>query len=131
MVPYRHELQKHGIIQYINYHGCSLSLDALHDTLDRTLAEVIAVALHGQTIHTDSDCLFLILIELILCIVAVVASQLQNTIGDEVLTGSVALDDSFNQILRHICIVSQQLLGVFRQAVAAARCQVLDNFFHK
>lgn len=98
MVPYRHELQKHGIIQYI---------------------------------HTDSDCLFLILIELILCIVAVVASQLQNTIGDEVLTGSVALDDSFNQILRHICIVSQQLLGVFRQAVAAARCQVLDNFFHK
>ena len=39
--------------------------------------------------------------------------------------------NSFNQILRHICIVSQQLLGVFRQAVAAARCQVLDNIFHK
>ena len=28
-------------------------------------------------------------------------------------------------------IVSQQLLRILGQAVAAARCQVLDNFFHK
>lgn len=34
------------------------------------------------------------------------------------------------QVLRHIGIVSQQLLGVFRQAVSAARCQVnFTNFF--
>ena len=37
----------------------------------------------------------------------------------------------FDQIFRHIGIVSQQLFGVFRQAVSAARCQVLDNIFHK
>ena len=36
-----------------------------------------------------------------------------------------------DQVLRHICIVSQQLLSIFRQAVSAARCQVLDNIFHK
>ena len=39
--------------------------------------------------------------------------------------------DSFNQVLWHIGIVSQQLLGVLGQAIAAARCQVLDNIFHK
>ncbi len=39
--------------------------------------------------------------------------------------------DSLDQVLRHICIVSQQLLSIFRQAVSAARCQVLDNIFHK
>ena len=37
----------------------------------------------------------------------------------------------FDQIFRHIGVVGQQLLSVFRQAVTAARCQVLDNKFHK
>ena len=36
-----------------------------------------------------------------------------------------------HQVLRDVGIVCQQLLGVFGQAVAAARCQVLDNIFHK
>ena len=36
-----------------------------------------------------------------------------------------------HQILRHVSVVCQQLLGVFRQTVSAARCQVLDNIFHK
>ena len=39
--------------------------------------------------------------------------------------------DSLDQVLRYIGIVSQQLLRILGQAVAAARCQVLDNFFHK
>ena len=52
-------------------------------------------------------------------VIAVVASQLQDAVGDEVLTSSVALDNSFNQVLRHIGIVCQQLLGVLGQAVAA------------
>lgn len=70
----------------INHHGCSLGLNALHDTLDRTLAEVVAVTLHGQTVHTDGDCLFLVFIKLILCIVAVVTSQLQNYEGTTQIT---------------------------------------------
>ena len=45
----------------IDDHSCALGLDALHNTLNRTLTEVIAVALHGQTIHTDGHWLFLVL----------------------------------------------------------------------
>ena len=37
----------------------------------------------------------------------------------------------FDQILRHIGVVGQQLLSIFGQAIATARCQVLDNIFHK
>ena len=54
-----------------------------------------------------------------------------HAICNKVFTSSIALNNSLNQILRHVCVVRQQLFGVFRQAVAAARCQVLDNFFHK
>lgn len=36
-----------------------------------------------------------------------------------------------NQILRHIGIICQQLFSVLREAIPAARCQVLDNKFHK
>ena len=71
------------------------------------------------------------LIFIILCIVTIVASELQDTVSDEVLTSSIALNNSLNQVFRHICIICQQLLRIFRQAVTAARCQVLDNFFHK
>ena len=43
----------------------------------------------------------------------------------------ISAANCFNQVLRHIGIVCQQLLGVLGQAIPAARCQVLDNFFHK
>ena len=115
----------------IDDHSCTLCLDALHDTLNGTLTEVIAVALHGQTVHADGHRLLLLLIVFIVLVIAVVASQFQDAISNEVLSGSITLNNSFNQVLRHICIVSQQLLGILRQAVAAGRCQVLDNIFHK
>ena len=41
------------------------------------------------------------------------------------------LAERCHQVLRYIGIVSQQLLRILGQAVAAARCQVLDNIFHK
>lgn len=50
-----HEIQR----QHKHQHFCRLQqhtrlgLDALHNALNRTLAEVIAVALHGQTINTN------------------------------------------------------------------------------
>ena len=110
---------------------CNGCLDALHDTLDRALTEVIAVALHGQTVHTDSNRLFMLLIVLIVIIIAVISSQFQNTICNEIFTSTVALHNSFNQILRYIGIICQQLFSVLREAIPAARCQVLDNFFYK
>ena len=64
-------------------------------------------------------------------IISIVARQLQNAVCNKVLTSTIRFHDCFDQIFRHIGVVGQQLLGVFRQAVTAARCQVLDNFFHK
>ena len=56
--------------------------------------------------------------------------EIQNelTLG---ISGNDDFVDCFDQIFRHVSVVRQQLLGVFRQAVSTARCQVLDNIFHK
>lgn len=45
--------------------------------------------------------------------------HLQHLIGNEVLTGAIALYDGFYQVLRHIVVVGQQLFGVFRETIAA------------
>ena len=71
------------------------------------------------------------LLDFIWLSIAVVASQLQDAVGDEVFSCSITLNNSLNQVLRHIGIVCQQLLGILRQAVSTGRCQVLDNIFHK
>ena len=51
--------------------------------------------------------------------VAVVAGFLQHPVGDEILAGTVGVHDGLNQVLRHVLVVGQQLLGVLGQAVAA------------
>ena len=103
----------------------------LHNALNRTLPEVVRIRFHSQAVNANRDGFLLVLIELILCIISIVARQLQNAICNKVLTSTIRFHDCFNQILRHIGIVCQQLLGVLGQAIPAARCQVLDNFFHK
>ena len=52
-------------------------------------------------------------------VVVVIAGHAQHAVGDEVLAGAVALDDGLDEVLRHVGIVGQQLLGVLGQAVAA------------
>ena len=42
-----------------------------------------------------------------------------NLVGDEILTGAVALHNGRHHVLRHIGIVGQKLLGVLGEAVAA------------
>lgn len=91
----------------INHNRGTLCLDALHDTLNRALAKIIAVTLHGQTVNTNSDIFLLVFIKLIFCIIAVVASQFQNTVCNEVFSCSITLNDCFNQVLWNISIVSQ------------------------
>ena len=43
----------------------------------------------------------------------------QDVICNEVFACAVGADDGANQCLRHIVVVRQQLLGVFRQAITA------------
>ena len=82
-------------------------------------------------INTDSYRFFLILAILVILVIAVIASQLQNTVSDEIFSRAVAFHNCFDQVFRHISIICEQLFSIFGQAIPAARCQVLDNFFHK
>ena len=99
---------------------CALGLDALHDALDGGLAEVVAVRLHGQTVDADCDAL---LPRLFVggegLTVSVGAGDVEDTVGNEVLAGAVALDNGLDQILRYVLIIREELLGVLGQAVAA------------
>ena len=54
-----------------------------------------------------------------LAVAAVVTSLCQHLISDEILPRAVGVNDSLNQVLRHIVVVGQKLLGVLRKAVAA------------
>ena len=95
----------------IYHHGHALGLHALHDALDRARAEVVGVRLHSQAVHAH-DWLFLAGIH-------AVPHHLQHLVGDEVLAGAVGLHDGLDQVLRHVPVVGEQLLGVLGQAVAA------------
>ena len=44
---------------------------------------------------------------------------MEHSVGDEILAGAVALYNGLDQILGHVGIVCQQLLGILRQTVAA------------
>ena len=103
----------------IDDHSCAFCLDPLHNSLNGALTEVIAVALHGQTIDTDGHGFLLVLIKLIFLIISIVASQLQYPVCDEIFSGTVALHNGLDQIFRHICIICQKLFGILRQTVAA------------
>ena len=95
----------------------ALGLDALHDALDGTLAEIVRVALHGQAI--DANDTFLLLGGIPLAVAVVIAGLTQHLVGNEVLTGAVALHNGGHHVLGNIGIVGQQLFGILGQAVAA------------
>ena len=95
----------------VDHHGHALGLHALHDALDGARAEVIRVGLHRQAVDAHD--------RLRLALVHAVPHHLQHLVGDEVLAGAVGLHDGLDQVIRHILVVGQQLLGVFGRAVAA------------
>lgn len=101
----------------VDDHSGTLRLNALHDALDRALAEVVRVRLHGKTEDTDHNIVFLAGIVVLICLVC--ASNFQHTVGNVILAGTVGFHDGFNEVLRNICIVGKELLGIFRQAIAA------------
>ena len=98
----------------------ALGLDALHDALDGGLAEVVGVGLHRQAIDADDGGLSPALAAiLVVGAVGVPAGLGQDGVGDVVLARAVGLDDSGHHVLGHVLVVGEQLLRVFREAVAA------------
>ena len=95
----------------VDHHGHALGLHALHDALDGARAEVVGVGLHRQAVHAHD--------RLLLAGVHAVPHHLQHLVGHEVLAGAVGVHDGLDQVLRHVPVVGQQLLGVLGQAVAA------------
>lgn len=95
----------------VDHHGHALGLHALHDALDGARAEVVGVGLHRQAVDAHD--------RLRLALVDAVPHHLQHLVGDEVLAGAVGLHDGLDQVLGHVLVVGQQLLGVLGQAVAA------------
>ena len=61
-----HDATKEGLAvsqgRLIDNHSCALGFDAFHNTLNGALTEVIAVALHGQTINTNRYLFLLVFI---------------------------------------------------------------------
>ena len=92
----------------VGLHGHALGLHALHDALDGARAEVVGVGLHRQAVDAHH--------RLRLTLVDAVPHHLQHLVGHEILAGAVGLD----QVLGHVLVVRQQLLGVLGQAVAEA-----------
>ena len=105
---------------FIYDNGGALGLDALHDTLDGRLPEVVGICFHGQAVHTDDDVfLSALFVAGVRLAVAVSAGDFQNAVGDKVLSRAVCLDDRFDEVFGHVLIVGEQLLGIFWQAVTA------------
>ena len=94
----------------VDHHGHALGLHALHDALDGACAEVVGVGLHRQAVDAHD--------RLLLAGVDAVPHHLQHLVVHEVLAGAVGLDDGLDQVLGHVLVVGQQLLGVLGQAVA-------------
>ena len=104
----------------VNNNGSALSLDALHNSLNGGLPEVVRVCLHGQAVYADDDVfLFALFVAGVRLAVAVSSGNLQNTVRDKVFSGAISLDDRLDEVLRHVLIVGEQLLGIFWQAVTA------------
>ena len=81
------------------------------------MAEVIAVALHGQTIHTHHNIFLFILIPAVICSIG--TGNFQNTICNKVFSCPITLNNCPDQVLWHIGVICQQLFGVFWQTVSA------------
>ena len=105
---------------FVNNDGSALRLDALHDALDGGLPEVVGICFHGQAVYADDDVfLFALFVAGVRLAVAVSSGNLQNTVRDKVFSGAISLDDRLDEVLRHVLIVGEQLLGIFWQAVTA------------
>ena len=104
---------------FVDDDGGAFGFDALHHALDRTLAEVVGVRLHGEAENADDARAFGRGAEVAVVLVVVVTGHFEYAVGDEVFARGVRVDDGAHEVLGHVLVVGQELLGVLRQAVAA------------
>ncbi len=101
------------------YDDCgAFCFQPFHNSLDGALAEVIGVGFHRETVDTygyfPAACR--------ICIPGTVFIEscfFQNAFCNEILAGTVGFYDGFYDVFRDIFVVSQELLGVLGQTVAA------------
>lgn len=113
-----------------------LRFDTLHDTLNGGLTEVVRVRFHGQTVYANHHVVFLAGVISLVCFVC--TSNFQHTVSNIILASAIRFHNCFNEVLRNISIVSQQLLGVLGQTVStiteagvvvvACQCEVDRGF---
>ena len=101
----------------IHDHRCPLRLDPLHHALNRTLPEIIRIALHRQSVDTHDN--RLLLRHIILRTRTIRPRNLQHPVRDKILPRPVRLHNRLNQILRHVRIIRQKLLRILRQTISA------------
>ena len=104
---------------FVDDDGGAFGFDALHHALDRTLAEIVGVRLHGEAENADDARAFSRGAEVTVVLVVVVTGHFEYAVGDEVFARGVGVYDGAHEILGHVLVVGQELLGVLRQAVAA------------
>ena len=97
----------------------ALGLDPLHHALDAALAEVVAVRLHRQAVHTDHALPRLVRAEVPVVVLAVEPGHVKDPVRDEVLARAVAVHYRLDQVLRNVRIIRKELLRVLRKAVAS------------
>src|SRR3546814_12149167 len=84
---------------FIDGHLEPLRLDALHHAQNTAGAEIVRSRRHGEAMDADD------------------ARPARDYLGrDEILTRRVRRHDRLNQILRHILVIGEHLLGVLGQA---------------
>ena len=83
------------------------------------MAEVVGVRLHGEAENADDARAFSRGAEVAVVLVVVVTGHFEYAVGDEVFARGVGVDDGTHEVLGHVLVVGQELLGVLRQAVAA------------
>ena len=93
------------------------TLSRYQSLLNGRLAEIVGVALHRQAVYAYYYFVLYFRIVLTICLTA--TCDYQYPVCNEIFSGSVALYDRFDQILRYICIINKQLFPIFRQAVTA------------
>ena len=98
---------------------CSLCLDAFHNALDAGLAEIVGIGFHREAINADYALFFCAGTIVATIEIVVVASFLQHLVGNEVLAGTITLNDCRHHVLRHIVVVCKELLCVLGETVAA------------
>ena len=93
--------------RFVNDDVGAFGFDPFHDTLDRTLTEVVGVAFHSQSIDTYGDLFFMGLIIGVCFVVAIITGLFQHLIGDKIFSGAVAFYNGRHHVLRDILVVGQ------------------------